>query len=68
MFITRKKYEEDLAKAHQEGMDEAWSMVRAVIKNITAEDNETPKEEYKMECTIPAVPDGEACPADRLDI
>ena len=79
MFITRRKYEEDLERAHEEGRQEAFrEMNKAERENKQAQEMDMLRREvaslrYQVENksaakTNPAVPEGVACPPNRLDI
>ena len=79
MFITRRKYEEDLERAHEEGRLEAFREMNEAERETRREKEmdmlrrEVASLRYQVETktaakTIHAVPEGETCPPDRLDI
>ena len=79
MFITRKKYEEDLERAHEEGRQEAFREMNEAERETAKERafdqlrREVSELRWQVETktaakTIPAVEKGVTCPPDRLDI
>lgn len=79
MFIRRKQYEADLERAHEEGRQEAFREMNDLQERSKREEEmdrlrrEVCELRWKVETktaakTIPAAKQGEACPADRLDI
>jgi len=79
MIISRKKYEADLERAHEEGRQEAFREMNEAERETARERQvdqlrrEVAELRWKVETktaakTIPAVEPGKACPADRLDI
>lgn len=79
MIISRRKYEEDLERAHEVGRKEAFHEMHEAERE-TAREREMDmlrREVASLRCqvetktaarTIPAVEQGKSCPADRLDI
>lgn len=79
MFISRRKYEEDLERAHEEGRQEAFREMNEAERETARERafdqmrKEVSELRWMIEAktaakTIPAVEKGTSCPPDRLDI